>query len=118
MLFLILGKSEEQEDEFFKCIDCLSGVAPACFICNEREGDRIRCSVLACGKHYHSSCLKSWPQVMFNNNNIYNICIYNHIIFKLKYIIYKFFLLVSLAGRPFDVSISHMSYMQFRQSSG
>lgn len=64
MLFLILGKTDEQEDELFKCIDCLSGVAPACFICNEREGDRIRCTVLACGKHYHSSCLKSWPQVI------------------------------------------------------
>ncbi|OAD57248.1 Histone-lysine N-methyltransferase, H3 lysine-36 and H4 lysine-20 specific, partial [Eufriesea mexicana] len=72
------GKLEEQEDEFFKCIDCLSGVAPACFICNEREGDRIRCSVLACGKHYHSSCLKSWPQVIFNNKYI------NYIISKLN----------------------------------
>jgi len=57
------GKIEDQEDETFKCIDCLSGVAPACFICNEREGDRIRCIVPACGKHYHSKCLNSWPQV-------------------------------------------------------
>lgn len=92
MLFPILGKLEEQEDELFKCIDCLSGVAPACFICNEREGDRIRCSVLACGKHYHSSCLKSWPQVIFNNKYI------NYVISQLKYSIYKYFL-VSLIGR-------------------
>ncbi|XP_028044600.1 histone-lysine N-methyltransferase NSD2 isoform X2 [Monomorium pharaonis] len=56
------GKLDEQEDETFKCIDCLSGVAPACFLCNEREGDRIRCIVPACGKHYHSKCLLPWPQ--------------------------------------------------------
>ncbi|XP_029047985.2 histone-lysine N-methyltransferase NSD2 isoform X2 [Osmia bicornis bicornis] len=71
------GKTEEQEDELFKCIDCLSGVAPACFICNEREGDRIRCSVLACGKHYHSSCLKSWPQSHWQGGRLtcpYHVC--------------------------------------------
>ncbi|XP_043276284.1 histone-lysine N-methyltransferase NSD2 [Venturia canescens] len=57
------AKSDEVlEDETFKCIDCLSGVAPACFICNEREDDRLRCSVAACGKHYHRVCLKTWPQ--------------------------------------------------------
>ncbi|XP_053972341.1 histone-lysine N-methyltransferase NSD2 isoform X2 [Hylaeus anthracinus] len=71
------GKIEEQEDELFKCIDCLSGVAPACFICNEREGDRIRCTVLACGKHYHSSCLKSWPQSHWQGGRLtcpYHVC--------------------------------------------
>ncbi|KAG7205791.1 hypothetical protein KM043_007736 [Ampulex compressa] len=71
------AKTEEQEDDTFKCIDCLSGVAPACFICNEREGDRIRCSVLACGKHYHSSCLKSWPQSHWQGGRLtcpYHIC--------------------------------------------
>ncbi|XP_003707627.2 nuclear receptor binding SET domain protein isoform X1 [Megachile rotundata] len=71
------GKIDEQEDELFKCIDCLSGVAPACFICNEREGDRIRCSVLACGKHYHSSCLKSWPQSHWQGGRLtcpYHVC--------------------------------------------
>ncbi|XP_015436181.1 PREDICTED: histone-lysine N-methyltransferase NSD2 isoform X1 [Dufourea novaeangliae] len=71
------GKTDEQEDELFKCIDCLSGVAPACFICNEREGDRIRCSVLACGKHYHSSCLKSWPQSHWQGGRLtcsYHVC--------------------------------------------
>ncbi|XP_043520102.1 histone-lysine N-methyltransferase NSD2 isoform X2 [Frieseomelitta varia] len=71
------GKLEEQDDEFFKCIDCLSGVAPACFICNEREGDRVRCSVLACGKHYHSSCLKSWPQSHWQGGRLtcpYHVC--------------------------------------------
>ncbi|XP_035729731.1 histone-lysine N-methyltransferase NSD2-like isoform X1 [Vespa mandarinia] len=70
-------KAEEQEDESFKCIDCLSGVAPACFVCNEREGDRIRCSVLACGKHYHSSCLKSWPQSRWQGGRLtcpYHMC--------------------------------------------
>ncbi|CAL7936216.1 unnamed protein product [Xylocopa violacea] len=71
------GKTEEQDDELFKCIDCLSGVAPACFICNEREGDRIRCSVLACGRHYHSSCLKSWPQSHWQGGRLtcpYHVC--------------------------------------------
>ncbi|XP_014480205.1 PREDICTED: histone-lysine N-methyltransferase NSD2 isoform X2 [Dinoponera quadriceps] len=70
-------KMEEQEDEMFKCIDCLSGVAPACFICNEREGDRIRCSVMACGKHYHSMCLKSWPQSHWQGGRLtcpYHLC--------------------------------------------
>ncbi|XP_032662597.1 histone-lysine N-methyltransferase NSD2 isoform X2 [Odontomachus brunneus] len=70
-------KTEEQEDEMFKCIDCLSGVAPACFICNEREGDRIRCSVMACGKHYHSMCLKSWPQSHWQGGRLtcpYHLC--------------------------------------------
>lgn len=73
------GKSDEQEDETFKCIDCLSGVAPACFLCNEREGDRIRCNVPACGKHYHSNCLLSWPQVKFC------VCITIYIILKHQY---------------------------------
>ncbi|XP_029154906.1 histone-lysine N-methyltransferase NSD2 [Nylanderia fulva] len=71
------GKNEEQEDEMFKCIDCLSGVAPACFICNEREGDRIRCIVPVCGKHYHSKCLNSWPQSHWNGARLtcpYHVC--------------------------------------------
>ncbi|XP_072742507.1 histone-lysine N-methyltransferase NSD2 isoform X2 [Anoplolepis gracilipes] len=71
------GKNEEQEDETFKCIDCLSGVAPACFICNEREGDRIRCIVAACGKHYHSKCLNSWPQSHWQGGRLtcpYHVC--------------------------------------------
>ncbi|KAK0080937.1 hypothetical protein PV325_013077 [Microctonus aethiopoides] len=53
---------KDEIDESFKCIDCLSGVAPACFVCNERDDERIRCSVMACGKHYHALCLKLWPQ--------------------------------------------------------
>ncbi|XP_011646679.1 histone-lysine N-methyltransferase NSD2-like, partial [Pogonomyrmex barbatus] len=71
------GKSDEQEDETFKCIDCLSGVAPACFLCNEREGDRIRCIVPACGKHYHSDCLLSWPQSHWQGGRLicpYHVC--------------------------------------------
>ncbi|KAG5332861.1 NSD2 methyltransferase, partial [Acromyrmex heyeri] len=71
------GKSDEQEDETFKCIDCLSGVAPACFLCNEREGDRIRCIVPACGKHYHSNCLLSWPQSHWQGGRLtcpYHVC--------------------------------------------
>ncbi|KMQ92238.1 histone-lysine n-methyltransferase nsd2 [Lasius niger] len=74
---LFKGKNEEQEDETFKCIDCLSGVAPACFICNEREGDRIRCIVPACGKHYHSKCLNSWPQSHWQGGRLtcpYHVC--------------------------------------------
>ncbi|XP_012266706.2 histone-lysine N-methyltransferase NSD2 isoform X2 [Athalia rosae] len=68
---------EQSEEEAFKCIDCLSGVAPACFICNEREGDRIRCTVLACGKHYHSACLKPWPQSHWQGGRLscpYHVC--------------------------------------------
>ncbi|XP_077258296.1 nuclear receptor binding SET domain protein isoform X1 [Temnothorax americanus] len=71
------GKSDEQEDETFKCIDCLSGVAPACFLCNEREGDRVRCIVPACGKHYHSNCLLSWPQSHWQGGRLicpYHVC--------------------------------------------
>lgn len=68
---------EQSEEEAFKCIDCLSGVAPACFICNEREGDRIRCTVIACGKHYHSACLKPWPQSHWQGERLscpYHVC--------------------------------------------
>ncbi|XP_024945454.1 histone-lysine N-methyltransferase NSD2 isoform X2 [Cephus cinctus] len=72
------GKSDEQsEEETFKCIDCLSGVAPACFICNERETDRMRCSVFACGKHYHPACLKAWPQAHWQGGRLscpYHVC--------------------------------------------
>ncbi|KAL0116161.1 hypothetical protein PUN28_011190 [Cardiocondyla obscurior] len=71
------GKFDEQEDETFKCIDCLSGVAPACFLCNEREGDRVRCIILACGKHYHSDCLISWPQSHWQGGRLtcpYHVC--------------------------------------------
>lgn len=77
---------EPSEEEAFKCIDCLSGVAPACFICNEREGDRIRCSIVACGKHYHAACLKSWPQVIYCSilslNHRFCIFIYPSFLFQ------------------------------------
>jgi hypothetical protein len=65
------------EDDNFKCIDCLSGVAPPCFVCHEREGERIKCSVLACGKHYHTECLKGWPQGHWQGDRLtcpYHIC--------------------------------------------
>ncbi|XP_066584168.1 histone-lysine N-methyltransferase NSD2-like isoform X2 [Prorops nasuta] len=72
-----LEEKKEVDDGNFKCIDCLSGVAPACFICNEREGDRTRCSALACGRHYHPACLKSWPQVQWQGGRLtcpYHMC--------------------------------------------
>lgn len=72
----------------FKCIDCLSGVAPACFICNEREGDRIRCTAMACGKHYHSACLKSWPQVIMNTFFIFNCAVCNLICSNKYYLLF------------------------------
>ena len=77
-MILISDKNDEiQEEEDFKCIDCLSGVAPSCFICNEREDDRIRCSVIACGKHYHTNCLKLWPQSYFQGGQLtcpFHVC--------------------------------------------
>ncbi|KAF7992681.1 hypothetical protein HCN44_005025 [Aphidius gifuensis] len=70
-------KYDSIEEENFKCIDCLSGVAPACFVCNEREEERIRCSMSTCGKHYHASCLKLWPQSHWQGGRIacpYHVC--------------------------------------------
>ncbi|XP_044575684.1 histone-lysine N-methyltransferase NSD2 isoform X1 [Cotesia glomerata] len=70
-------KDSQTEEETFKCIDCLSGVAPACFVCNEREDERIKCSVMACGKHYHAACLKYWPQSQLQGDRLncpYHTC--------------------------------------------
>ena len=75
-----INKEEEAfDDENFRCIDCLSGIAPPCFVCHERDGDgdRIKCSVLACGKHYHASCLKAWPQRQWHGERLtcpYHVC--------------------------------------------
>ncbi|XP_058804908.1 histone-lysine N-methyltransferase NSD2-like isoform X2 [Phymastichus coffea] len=65
------------DDENFRCIDCLSGIAPPCFVCHERDAERIKCSVIACGKHYHADCLKHWPQVQWQGERLncpYHIC--------------------------------------------
>ncbi|XP_057325332.1 histone-lysine N-methyltransferase NSD2 isoform X2 [Microplitis mediator] len=70
-------KDSAVEEETFKCIDCLSGVAPACFVCNERENERIKCSVMACGKHYHVGCLRYWPQSQLQDGRLtcpYHTC--------------------------------------------
>ncbi|XP_034950762.1 histone-lysine N-methyltransferase NSD2 isoform X2 [Chelonus insularis] len=70
-------EKKENSEESFKCIDCLSGVAPACFICHEREEERIRCSTMTCGKHYHTSCLKAWPQSHLQGGRLtcpYHMC--------------------------------------------
>ncbi|XP_063975410.1 histone-lysine N-methyltransferase NSD2 isoform X2 [Diachasmimorpha longicaudata] len=71
------SKDDSLEEENFKCIDCLSGVAPACFICNEREDERIRCTVATCGRHYHSKCLTMWPQSHWHGGRLtcpYHMC--------------------------------------------
>ncbi|XP_011300581.1 histone-lysine N-methyltransferase NSD2 [Fopius arisanus] len=71
------SRDEALEEETFKCIDCLSGVAPACFVCNEREDDRIRCGIATCGKYYHSKCLKVWPQSHWHGGRLtcpYHMC--------------------------------------------
>ncbi|XP_014214983.1 histone-lysine N-methyltransferase NSD2 [Copidosoma floridanum] len=70
-------EGEKTEDENFKCIDCLSAIAPACFVCHERDGERIKCSVHACGKHYHMQCLKAWPQSHWQGGRLtcpYHMC--------------------------------------------
>lgn len=75
----IREKEEEVVFDYdnFKCIDCLSGVAPPCFVCHERDGERTKCSILACGKHYHPDCLKSWPQCQWQGGRLtcpHHIC--------------------------------------------
>ncbi|XP_014223771.1 histone-lysine N-methyltransferase NSD2-like isoform X1 [Trichogramma pretiosum] len=70
-------KYEENLEEDFKCFDCLSGIAPPCFICHLRDGERIKCSVLICGKHYHLDCLKRWPQSQWQGDRLccpYHVC--------------------------------------------
>lgn len=72
-----VNKEADEDDDYFKCIDCLSGVAPPCFSCQERGKERIKCSVPACGKHYHPDCLKSWPQAFYQSERLhcpYHIC--------------------------------------------
>lgn len=69
--------SNKEEDDYFKCIDCLSGVAPPCFACQDRGKERIKCSVAACGKHYHPDCLRNWPQAHYQSERLhcpYHIC--------------------------------------------
>lgn len=71
-------ENEKSEDENFKCIDCLSGIAPPCFICHERDDcERFKCSAVACGKHYHMKCLKGWPQSHWQGERLtcpYHVC--------------------------------------------
>ena len=65
------------DEDNFKCFDCVSGVAPACFICGGRDRERVRCSTLICGKHYHRSCLDSWPQCHWQGDRPtcpYHVC--------------------------------------------
>lgn len=67
-------EEEEKDKEFNKCIDCLSGIPTPCFVCHGREGERIKCSITGCGKHYHQECLKLWPQVNEYFLKIYENC--------------------------------------------
>lgn len=62
------NKEDDSSDDTFKCLDCLSGVAPPCFICRGREDERVNCSVQMCGKYYHVSCLKKNPQTQWQGN--------------------------------------------------
>ena len=46
----------------FKCEECVSN-KHTCFICKSLEGDTVKCFIPSCGKYYHESCVKGWPQV-------------------------------------------------------
>ncbi|CAH1969553.1 unnamed protein product [Acanthoscelides obtectus] len=55
----------------FKCSFCLTDVEPNCFVCHERissRGSEVRqkCSLYHCGRYFHPSCLKMWPQTQWS----------------------------------------------------
>ncbi|XP_033125490.1 histone-lysine N-methyltransferase NSD2-like [Anneissia japonica] len=50
----------------FKCDECISGVH-SCFICKKGDDTVKRCNVSVCGKFYHESCVKTFPQTRFDN---------------------------------------------------
>lgn len=52
-------------DGSFMCDDCYTETKPACFVCAKYDDQpelRLRCKITACGRYYHQSCLKYFPQ--------------------------------------------------------
>lgn len=49
----------------FLCDDCYACIKPPCFICQKYDDQpelRMQCKIVTCGKYYHKSCLKYFPQ--------------------------------------------------------
>lgn len=74
--------------ESFKCISCLSGNKPPCYVCNKKVSKsgvetRQKCILTQCGKYYHKECLKDWPQTKWsyknNKSNEENLCCPFHV---------------------------------------
>lgn len=61
----VSSSEDAQGKRDFKCVQCLSGLRPPCFVCGGSEdgpGARRKCSLHHCGKFYHPECLRLWPQ--------------------------------------------------------
>ncbi|XP_071982313.1 histone-lysine N-methyltransferase NSD2 [Engystomops pustulosus] len=59
-----LGLSERPNGPF-QCEECISGIH-SCFVCKEKDADVKRCSASHCGKFYHESCLRKYPNASFD----------------------------------------------------
>lgn len=49
-------------DTNFICNNCIAEKMPNCFVCSKDDGEIVRCDEKQCGRAYHLSCLKYWPQ--------------------------------------------------------
>ncbi|KAM3940744.1 histone-lysine N-methyltransferase NSD2 [Leptodactylus fuscus] len=59
-----LGLSERPNGPF-QCEECTSGIH-TCFVCKEKNADVKRCSASNCGKFYHESCVRQYPNATFD----------------------------------------------------
>lgn len=53
---------EKPKQSEIGCDDCKNEQLPNCFICNIKDEQQILCSEKQCGRAYHVSCFKYWPQ--------------------------------------------------------
>ena len=50
----------EPNVESFLCHNCDPSTDSRCFLCQQSEGEMLRCSFKPCTRHYHRNCLKSF----------------------------------------------------------
>ncbi|XP_056397227.1 LOW QUALITY PROTEIN: histone-lysine N-methyltransferase NSD2 [Hyla sarda] len=49
----------------FQCEECTSGIH-SCFSCKQKDTNVKRCSASHCGKYYHDSCLRQYPNAVLD----------------------------------------------------
>ncbi|XP_069833394.1 histone-lysine N-methyltransferase NSD2 [Dendropsophus ebraccatus] len=59
-----VGRTEKPNGPF-QCQECTSGIH-SCFVCKQKDTDVKRCSASHCGKFYHESCLRQYPNAIFD----------------------------------------------------